>query len=495
MAIYFQPYNPWREQLAAGILTPLLNNWIQRGYEKTDNAKINQIRGNILQELRNLTSPQTNSLSAPVSPSSVIGAETLPPIGAMNSAQQTQSRLPTLEEINSAIISNLANSNVNPQTIQDLMNPYINSVGTQRMNDLKNSYASSLGNASSFDEQVNLLTRAVMEGAATDDTLKTLAGYAQFRQPYYRFSEMDTGDQKYLLSQNPLNGQVTPAYSQHVAVSPNTSATVGTQRDIASMQYGTQRDIASMQDATRRYIADQTNDIASRTLQSDDEEKRYQRENPNLITITDEDGTVYFANPKTGKIVQAVNANGQKITNSKSLENLKVYQDASGGYVVIDPAKKAAYPVNHAGQQVMGPLKNTPNNNKDLTRSQEIQLEQSYREAQALSKEISNLQGQLAAFADTPEDPTYKHLVAEIEKREQRLEQLRQLQQGIITPKEQQVQQVIPMANSDVQPPATQSQTPSAISEDMSEDFSYNPSWGAFGSLIEIGRASCRERV
>ena len=51
MATIVQPYSPWREQLAANILGPIIGNVIQRSQEANQNRKFNALIGKTMEDL------------------------------------------------------------------------------------------------------------------------------------------------------------------------------------------------------------------------------------------------------------------------------------------------------------------------------------------------------------------------------------------------------------------------------------------------------------
>lgn len=308
MATIVQPYSPWREQLLANFLGPIVGNMIQQSQQNAQNKKYNAMLGELAKAGQTPAPQVTPSLFSGFQPdnqdnsngwerafrqggnelanfdaNTAITPQVTPSINPYNQADMMRNFM--------QLMASSRFSSLNPTEAYNMATPFLQSLQAQRMTDLKNQYANNLGSTSGFDDQINLLARAAIEGAASDDTLKTMAGYAEHRQPHMTFAEMNAGDKMYRLAQNPATGQVTPAFSADVGVSPNTNAT------LAMQKYG--------YDVNANLEQQRINELVT--------QEQYNRDNPTLEGIYGNDGTLYYGNPKTGTVKQAATPSGQTV--------------------------------------------------------------------------------------------------------------------------------------------------------------------------------------
>lgn len=496
MAVIVQPYNGWREQLAASILSPLISGMIQRSQQSADNRKYNAMFG----EYANMMGqPQQQQV-----PSLLAGFEQPSSNGWENAFRQSTNVLadfdmnvpqvtPSTQPMNQAqafqnlftLLGNPRFSHLNTTEAINRLNPYLQAMEAQRMTDLRNQYATGLQSANSFDDQVNLIMRAAMEGAANDNTVNSLVDYAKYRQPYYRFSEMDTGDKKYLLAGNPATGQITPMFNADVGVSPNTRATLDTNRYIADQT----ADIERQKINNAQINADRNYSLADRAQTEAETQGQYNRENPTLVQVYGEDGTVYFANPKTAAIVQATTPDGRTIKDPTALramqDNLYITQDEAGNYIGVNRRTGTAKPVTTPdGKQVKGLPKTTatPKPTQDMTDSQKKEYSTLEAELKEARKQRDKYADKVETFSDEPDGSDYKSAKANFDYYASRIEEIKaemrevlqknnnqsQPQQGAVpsvTPGTKSQPAVPSTASPDVAPQVTPS--PSAVSRDM----------------------------
>lgn len=255
MATIVQPYNPWREQLLANFLGPIVGNMIQSSQQNAQNKKYNAMLGELAKAgqpqqavqavpslLAGLQDTQTNDgwvnafrqggneLANYDANTAVTPQVTPSPVNQYNQADMMRNYM--------QIMANPRFSSLNPDTAYKLATPFLQALQAQRMTDMRSQYARDFMNAGSFDDQMRYLAGGGIEGAVTPELINSYRPYAEHRQPHMTFAEMDAGDQKYRLAQNPATGQVTPVFSANVGVSPNTLATTATQRYIADQTAG-----------------------------------------------------------------------------------------------------------------------------------------------------------------------------------------------------------------------------------------------------------------
>ncbi len=327
MATIVQPYTPWREQLLANLLGPLVGNMIQNSQQNAQNKKYNAMLGELAKAGQAQQAPQ-------VTPSLFTGMQQQEPSNGWERAfyqggnelanfDANTASVPTVtpspvNQYNQAdmmrnymqIMANPRFASLNPETAYKLATPFLQSLQAQRMTDLRSQYAKDFMNAGSFDDQMRYLAGGGIEGAVTPELISSYRPYAEHRQPHMTFAEMDAGDQKYRLAQNPATGQVTPMFSANVGVSPNTLATTAAQRYIADQTAGLEQ-----QRITNTQInADRDYGLNERKVAELETQGQYNREHPNneLYITQDQAGNIIGIDKKTGQLVP-VTRDGQAV--------------------------------------------------------------------------------------------------------------------------------------------------------------------------------------
>ena len=432
----------WATKALVDFLSPLISNAIQQQQQRDANRKNNAFLGEFAklmsggQQPTNLLAEQgtegwANALSQ--SGNSVLGEFDNATAGiapqAPTQANFTQPQMTQTDFLRNFadLISGKRFSGMNTADALNLVAPLMNASEAQRVHELQKELGLELGQKGSWDDYLKAYANGVNQGLANLDTLKTMIGYAQSRQPYYQFSEMDTGDSKHYIASNPATGDAMSVLSRGIGVSPNTSATLKMQK------YGIDKnaEILHERNDIERTENNQNYDIKDRTTKIAEENAAYERDNPELKEVYGEDGSVYYVNPRTAKVHALITPEG-KILKGRKTEELKVLQDNEGNFIVIDPSARAAEPIlNPDGSQAKGTLKSN-SANKDITQKEKLEYETLAKEAQDLRKQQEKLQKQKNVFEDTPNDPMYKNSVAELERIENRLEQIRIRQNEIL---------------------------------------------------------------
>ncbi|MBQ3399555.1 MAG: M23 family metallopeptidase [Synergistaceae bacterium] len=228
MATIVTPYNPWREQLAVGLLGPLIGDFISNMRQNEQNRKTNAFRG-ALQDAISSQGQGNISLAQPQEPE---GYNSNPWANAFhqNSSPLTQfdndtsQRTPTLQEIAQAADSLAASkrfSMLNPDTVQNIKNNMLQMAEADRLRGLQERYAGQFGATDDTAAQMKLLSQAVLEGAAPHQALAP-------------FSE----------------------FARHMTMSPYQSASLKNALDIANINANNNREVANIDANSRRYVAD-----------------------------------------------------------------------------------------------------------------------------------------------------------------------------------------------------------------------------------------------
>ena len=293
MAVYVQPYNPWKEQAALSLLGGFIDKWQQ----SEQNRKTNAFRGQLQQDIANLTGgdnsislmPQSEPQGYNSNPWANAFHKTDSPLTQFNiGTAQSQRRLPTMDEIaraGAALGASKRFSGLNPDTVQKMIGEAI-----------QQNAMSAFSNAGSWDDRINALIPGMTSGGIPTDTFRYLADYAKWRQQPYTFGESDIGTHKITEARNPNDGTSTPVLISPVGLSPFQKASIEAQK----------------------YIADLTNTTANRRIDVDVDNSNWERNNPTLTVHTDETGTVYGINPYTGQATPVTDATGRQVTGSNT---------------------------------------------------------------------------------------------------------------------------------------------------------------------------------
>lgn len=465
MATIVQPYNPWREQLAANLLGPILGNIIQQGQQRADNAYNNKIAGQFMDAVSSMSAAQqpetpSNFLSLGMTqqqPSN--GWESVFRQGnnelakfdmAMNplfSAQTARPRALNQVDMQSALMRTLAGSRADPKAIHAIVDPYIQSMEAQRINDMRSDYASKILGANNWDDRFMTSMAGNIEGVVSDSALGTMSNYGQFRQPHQQFSTVNAGDKQVVLAQDPATGNTRNVLNLPMGLNPNTTAEINARRDIATME----------NDTTRRG-QDLVHDIQERTLTMQEAAQKYQQEHPEHKPITGIDGKIYFYNPiaRDGKVIQGVDENGQPITDSSILSKLEIKQDASGNYFVINPYERIGQPITDQNEnQIKGALlKNSGEGyaTKEVIKSELKGIENREKNLEA---QLGNLRIMLSMATYDGETEVINGLQQQIQDIENKLAQLSQDRQRLTNPQ----------GNTPAAPPASPD-VPAPVSND-----------------------------
>ena len=231
MATYVTPYNPWREQLAGGIIAPLLSDFLTNMRQNEQNRKTNSFRGALQDAISSQQQPVT------LTPQNIPeGYNSDPWANAFHSSGSplTQFDLgtsaltpktPSIQDIAKAADSLAASkrfSMLNPETVDKIRN--------QQM---QRAYADMFGNASDPVAQMRALAMGTAEGVVPHQALAAFSPWAIKDAQPWTFSDMDIGSHKLRIANNAKDGTASPVVIAPVQMSPYQTASLETQRDIA----------------------------------------------------------------------------------------------------------------------------------------------------------------------------------------------------------------------------------------------------------------------
>lgn len=243
MAVYVQPYNPWKEQAALS----LLGGFIDRLQQTEQNRKTNAFRGQLQQNLANQTGANDNISLMPQNvpqgyndnPWASAFHKTDSPLTQFNiGTAGSMARLPTMSEIanmGASLGASKRFSGLNPDTVQKIIAEMSQANEMQRMTDLRRNYAQQLGQAGSWDDWFKILTQGNIEGVTSADALKHGADYSQFRQPHQIGGVYNAGGHGQAYSFDPLTGKMTPQQAFAHSLSPDTALENQTKIDVANI--------------------------------------------------------------------------------------------------------------------------------------------------------------------------------------------------------------------------------------------------------------------
>ena len=206
MAVHIQPYNSWREQLAANILGPIIGNMIQRSQQADQNRKLNALRGVIEQELGSMAAPQMTPQLTPADYNSDGWQSAFhandSPLAQFNAATSgiapnigpQVNNYPTQADIQNAMARNLATkrfSMLDPKLVQETMTPYLQAAEAARMENRRNELGQSLMNASDATARRNQAWNGYGQGLLPLDAVN--AAQAQMLADRPQPFTLDTG--------------------------------------------------------------------------------------------------------------------------------------------------------------------------------------------------------------------------------------------------------------------------------------------------------------
>ena len=409
MATYIQQYNPWRENLAVNVLSGIINHIQENERNKKANAFLEQLTQNLSANRQgNLLTPQNEPEGYNSSPWAQAFHQNNNPLTQFDFGTNglvPQKPFSMAEILNEAtkLRSSPRFASMNPQTVDQLVTPYLKQAETDRLLGLRSQFADIFSNAGNFDDQVKALTLANIMGAVDNDVVKN---YAQFRPHDYQFSTVNAGNNIYSMRNNPNTGESTTDYVFPVGPTPDTVLREETKR-------------------TKN--------------QNDYENTLFERDNPTLHWETDVNGNKVGINPRTGKVTEIKMPNGETLKVDKK-GNFIIKVDDNGNYVLFDQNTGTAF----------NPTYSDGSNVRAAPSSGELTARRKFYEdkLKAMNKELESLISS-QGISDNPE--FFQQQIDDLRRRIQETEQesARVLQ---IQPQQQIQPQTIP-TSSDVRIP------------------------------------------
>ena len=308
MAIYVQPYNPWREQLAANIITPLIGDFLTNMRQNEQNKKTNAFRGALQDAISSQSQPVSlTHQSVPDGYNSDGWAsafhKTDTPLTQFDLGT-AQPKTPSIQDIAQAANSLAATkrfSMLNPETVQGIKNNMLQMVEAQRLRDTQDLYTNLFRDANSFDEQMKILAQAGFNGVGSPQMASVYNQWVQHRTPHMISSNIDAGNRNLIISTDPTTGQVVSNYSIQKGLDPAEAA-----RNATSERNATIAANASMYNADRSagasmYHTDATTGLGYAQLEQIRDENRRKEINDQIKALEDQKRDIYDsgADPKT----------------------------------------------------------------------------------------------------------------------------------------------------------------------------------------------------
>ena len=226
---HYVPYDHWREDMAANILVPMLTGALERQRQRDENRKQNVMRGEVLKQLGDLYQTGGEQGSSPLAnlpepegynsnPWAKAAHQNGSPLAQFDANMtslippSTQRKVPNMQDIYNTygrIAADPRFSMVSPEWIDQAAQNHMKVAEAQRMNDLRGGYADRYGNAGTWDDRMNVLTQANIEGAADNALLTTVSDYSKYRQPNYQPYTQNRGGSTSYGSFNPATGEWT----------------------------------------------------------------------------------------------------------------------------------------------------------------------------------------------------------------------------------------------------------------------------------------------
>ena len=271
--------NPW-ETLAAGVAGNVISDLLGQIRQNDQNRKINAFKSQVAQDIDNYIrgagegialSPQNLPQGYNSNPWASKQHETYSPLTQfdLSTAPQTLTT-PAIPAANvpqdiSRIINNRAGtkrfSMLNPDIVTGVRDDAVKMAEARRILGLQEKFANDYADAGSWDDRVNVLTNAGLQGLPVADQMKNFIAYAMHRQPHLTLHDTDTGESIVQSVFNPGTGQVTQAGRFTKTASPDEILRANTSLGVAKTNADASRDVANIYAGGTRYKADAESNI------------------------------------------------------------------------------------------------------------------------------------------------------------------------------------------------------------------------------------------
>lgn len=231
MAVYFQGYSPWREQLAGSILAPLLKAALERGQQADMNRKENAFIGEAMKQFQPPVDTSMPSMlqgfegPQPVNPWEASANDT----GLMRGfdtdfgARAMTPQAPTMQDIQRNLAELQASDRFNmlsPDRTRQLMAPmmeqYAAAENARKMQDFFDQFA---GKQDPFERFVHMARGAGMK-YMPDRAAGDFVDLYKHQTPHQEFEQVNTGDRALGYTWDPATGSAREVFAHDIRMNP-----------------------------------------------------------------------------------------------------------------------------------------------------------------------------------------------------------------------------------------------------------------------------------
>lgn len=238
MAVYFQGYNPWREQLAGSILAPLLKIAIERGQQADMNRKENAFIGEAMKQFQPPVDTSMPSMlqgfegPQPANPweASANDAGLMRGFDTDFGAQAMTPQPPSLQDIQRNLAELQASDRFNmlsPDRTRQLMAPmmeqYAAAENARKMQDF---FAQFADKQDPVDQLFHMLAGAGLN-YLPDRAAGDFVDLYKHQTPHQKFEQVNTGDRALGYTWNPATGSAREVFAHEIKMNPYQAAQIG----------------------------------------------------------------------------------------------------------------------------------------------------------------------------------------------------------------------------------------------------------------------------
>lgn len=248
MAVYFEQYNPWREQLAGSILAPLLKAALGRWQEAEQNRKENAFLGEAMKEFQ----PQVDT-SMPGLPVFQDGQTSSPWAQGTAATDLTQGFSPGFEaqamgagprsmgdiqqaltELQASPRFNMLNPDRTRQLLAPMMEQYAAAENARQMQD----FFAQFGEKQDPFERLVHMARGAGAKYLPDNAVTNYVDLYKHQNPHQKFEQVNSGDRVTGYTFDPGGGTVSEVLSQMVGLNPYQAGNLANERSRIGISAG-----------------------------------------------------------------------------------------------------------------------------------------------------------------------------------------------------------------------------------------------------------------
>lgn len=251
MAVYFEQYNPWREQLAGSILAPLLKMAIEGSQAANQSRKENAFISEAMKEFQPQvdtsmpTLPALQELQAPLPSSPWAQAadsqELTQGFSPAFEAQAMQSPARDMREIQARLAElqasprfNMLNPDRTRQLLAPMMDQYAAAENARKMQDF---FAQFEGMQDPF-ERLLLMGQGAGMKYLPDNALSNYVDLYKHQTPHQDFKLVDSGDKVTGYAFDPADGAVSEVLSRAAGMNPYQAGSLANERSRIGISAG-----------------------------------------------------------------------------------------------------------------------------------------------------------------------------------------------------------------------------------------------------------------